>query len=133
MSALRELSPALLSKLTLIDYDREMAFIATCFENGQEKQLGVSRFNTNPDGTSCEFAIVVADAYQHSGLGRRMMEAIINTAWQRGLLIMKGEFLASNDRMLRFVERIGFVLHTDPEDKTLKHGELDLAKAKTVS
>ena len=129
MSALRELSPSLLARLTLIDYDREMAFIATCQQDGQEKQLGVSRFNTNPDGTSCEFAIVVADAYQHSGLGRRMMEAIISTARQRGLLTMKGEFLASNDRMLRFVERIGFVLHTDPEDKTLKHGTLDLAKA----
>ncbi|MDP5239861.1 GNAT family N-acetyltransferase [Uliginosibacterium sp. 31-16] len=129
MSALRELSPALLSKLTLIDYDREMAFIATCLENGQEKQLSVSRFNTNPDGTSCEFAIVVADAYQHSGLGRRMMEAIISTAYARGLTSMKGEFLTSNERMLRFVERIGFVLHTDPEDKTLKHGTLDLAKA----
>lgn len=129
MSALRELSPALLARLTLIDYYRELAFIATAQENGQEKQLAVSRFNTNPDGTSCEFAIVVADAYQHGGLGRHMMETIIVAAAQRGLQTMKGEFLANNDRMLRFVERLGFVLHNDPDDKTLKHGNLDLVQA----
>jgi acetyltransferase len=129
MSAVKELSPALLARLTLIDYYREMAFIATIQQGDQEKQIGISRFNSNPDGTSCEFAIVVADDYQHSGLGRRLMEAIITTAVQRGLQTMKGEFLASNDRMLRFVERIGFILHNDPEDKTLKHGMLDLAAA----
>lgn len=129
MSALRELSPALLAKLTLIDYDREMAFIATCMVDGQEQQIGISRFNTNPDGSSCEFAIVIADAYQHSGLGRRLMDAIILTAKQRGLAHMKGEFLANNSRMLRFVEKIGFTLRTDPEDITLKHGTLILANA----
>jgi acetyltransferase len=130
MSAVRELSPSMLARLTLIDYFREMAFIATIpddtQENEQENQIGVARFNANPDGKSCEFAIVVADAYQHSGLGRRMMEAIILTAAERGLTLMKGEFLANNDRMLRFVERIGFKLHGDPDDKTLKFGELDL-------
>lgn len=129
MSAVRELSPALLARLTQMDYDRELAFIATRMVDTDEEQIGVCRFTTNPDGFSCEFAIVVSDEYQHSGLGRRLMGLLIKTAWQRGLKTMKGEFLTSNARMLRFVERIGFVLHNDPEDKSLKHGTLDLAKA----
>ncbi|MDO6388018.1 bifunctional acetyl coenzyme A synthetase (ADP forming), alpha domain/GNAT family N-acetyltransferase [Uliginosibacterium sp. 31-12] len=129
MSALRELSPSLLAKLTQIDYDRELAFIATHITEGSEIQIGVCRYTTNPDGFSCEFAIVVDDTYQHSGLGRKLMEVLVTTAWQRGLQTMKGEFLANNERMLRFVERIGFVLRNDPEDKTIKHGTLDLAKA----
>ncbi|MEN3112979.1 GNAT family N-acetyltransferase [Uliginosibacterium paludis] len=129
MSAMRELSPALLAKLTQIDYDRELAFIATREIDDLEQQIGVCRFTTNPDGTSCEFAIVVSDEFQHSGLGRRLMGLLIKTAWQRGLKTMKGEFLTSNARMLRFVERIGFELRSDPDDKSLKHGTLDLAKA----
>lgn len=129
MSAMRELSPALLAKLTQIDYDRELAFIATREVDDAEQQIGVCRFTTNPDGFSCEFAIVVSDEFQHSGLGRRLMGLLIKTAWQRGLKTMKGEFLTSNARMLRFVERIGFELRNDPEDKSLKHGTLDLAKA----
>lgn len=129
MSAVQELSPSMLSRLTLIDYFREMAFIATLQDGEDEQQIGVARFNANPDGKSCEFAIVIADAYQGSGLGRRLMEAIIETAAERGLQIMKGEFLASNDRMLDFVERLGFKLHTDPDDKTIKYGSLDLPTA----
>lgn len=129
MSAVRELSPSMLARLTLIDYFREMAFIATIPDGELENQIGVARFNANPDGRSCEFAIVVADAYQHSGLGRRLMESVIVTAAERGLEVMKGEFLANNDRMLRFVERIGFKLHGAPDDTTLKYGELDLVSA----
>lgn len=130
MSAVRELSPSLLARLNIIDYHRELAFIAIRLrEDGEEEQIGVCRFTANPDGESCEFAIVVSDEHQHSGLGRRLMSLLIQTARQRGLKTMKGEFLASNERMLRFVQRFGFVLHPDPEDRSLKHGVLDLAKA----
>ncbi|MDQ7989309.1 MAG: GNAT family N-acetyltransferase [Candidatus Dactylopiibacterium sp.] len=129
MTAMRELSPALLAKLTQIDYDRELAFIATRRVGNAEQQIGVCRYTTNPDGTSCEFAIVVSDEHQHSGLGRKLMDVLIHAAKLRGLRIMKGEFLTSNERMLRFVERVGFTLRNDPEDRSIKRGELDLAKA----
>ena len=39
---------------------------------------------------------------------------------------MKGEFLASNERMLRFVQSLGFHINRDPEDSSLFNGELDL-------
>jgi acetyltransferase len=128
MSAVRELPPALLAKLTQIDYDREIALIATIEENGETIEIGVCRYATNPDGRSCEFAIVIADKWQKSGLGRYLMTQLINAARTRGLQVMKGVFLASNERMLRFVQRLGFVLSTDPEDTTMKNGELDLSR-----
>ncbi|MDQ8021718.1 MAG: GNAT family N-acetyltransferase [Moraxellaceae bacterium] len=126
MNALRELPQSLLAKLTQIDYDREMAFVATIERNGREFQIGVSRYATNPDGDSCEFAIVVADEYQHSGLGRQLMALIIESARERGLVTMKGVFLASNERMLRFVEALGFKTRRDTEDKSVWLGELAL-------
>lgn len=127
MSALRELPPSLLAKLTQIDYDREIAFIALNEAAEGPEQTGICRFATNPDGDSCEFAIVVADAWQHSGLGRILMERLIAAAKDKNLKTMKGVFLKSNERMLRFVQHLGFVLHADPEDPTLRHGELDLS------
>ncbi|WP_018606405.1 bifunctional acetyl coenzyme A synthetase (ADP forming), alpha domain/GNAT family N-acetyltransferase [Uliginosibacterium gangwonense] len=130
MSAMRELSPAMLAKLTQIDYHREIALIATTLSPGEKEEhmIGVCRYATNPDGASCEFAIVVADAHQRTGLGKHLMRTLIDIARQRGLRVMKGIFLANNDHMLRFVERLGFVLHSDPEDPTMKHGILSLAK-----
>jgi acetyltransferase len=126
MSALRELPPSLLAKLTQIDYDRELALIATIEREGTLVEIGVCRYSTNADGESCEFAIVVADDFQHSGVGRKLMETLIGCAREGGLKTMKGVFLSDNERMLRFVRNIGFIISPDPETPTIKHGTLAL-------
>jgi acetyltransferase len=126
MNTIREVSPAQLIRLTQIDYDREMAFVATIDEDGMEKELGVVRYATNPDGESCEFAIVVADDWQGKGLARRLMGTLIDTARSGGLRYMHGDFLAENSRMLAFVASLGFVLSAHPEDHGLKRGVLVL-------
>ncbi len=126
MNTMRELPPAMVVRLTQIDYDREMAFVATVTENDEETEIGVCRYAVNPDGESCEFAVVVADDWQHRGLARRLMGVLIETARNRGLVYMNGVFLANNDRMLRFVQSLGFVLSSDPDDSTVKLGVLAL-------
>lgn len=50
-----------MARLTRIDYDREMAFIATIPQKDRQLEVGVARYATNPDGESCEFAVVVTD------------------------------------------------------------------------
>ncbi len=129
MNTLRELSQTQLVRLTQIDYDREMAFVA-CLDpeqpDGPELQIGVARYAINPDGESCEFAIVVADDWQGKGLARRLMGVIIDTARSRGIKYMNGEFLSENRRMIQFVTSLGFVLAPHPEDPGLKQGVLVL-------
>lgn len=126
MNTLRELSPAQLSRLTQIDYDREMAFIALIEEAGREVEIGVARYAMNPDGESCEFAIVVADAWQGKGLARKLMTLLIDSARARGLKYMNGDFLAENRRMIDFVSRLGFQLSPHPEDPGIRRGVLPL-------
>jgi acetyltransferase len=56
----RELQPAQLARFTQIDYDREMAFIATRpGADGQPETLGVGRVVADPDNMSAEFAVTV--------------------------------------------------------------------------
>ena len=126
MNTIREISPAQLIRLTQIDYDREMAFVATIDVEGREHEIGVGRYATSPDGDSCEFAIVVADDWQGKGLARRLMGILIDTARSSGLKSMHGDFLAENSRMLAFVAGLGFVLSAHPEDHGLKRGVLML-------
>ncbi len=129
MNTLRELSQTQLVRLTQIDYDREMAFVA-CVDHaridGLEVQIGVARYAINPDGESCEFAIVVSDDWQGKGLARRLMGVIIDTARSRGIKYMNGDFLSENRRMIQFVTSLGFVLAPHPEDPGLKQGVLVL-------
>ncbi|GAB4180509.1 MAG: GNAT family N-acetyltransferase [Rhodocyclaceae bacterium] len=126
MNTVRELGLPMLVRLTQIDYDREMAFIATTGAPGAEIELGICRYATNPDGESCEFAVVVADEWAHRGIARKLMAMLIETARAKGLKYMNGEFLASNARMLKFVTDLGFVLSKSGDDPTVVSGVLAL-------
>eukprot|EP01032_Pedospumella_encystans_P035053 gene35053-39641_t len=56
---MRELQPAQLARLTQIDYDRAMAFIATRIgSEGRPETLGVVRAVADPDNQHAEFAIL---------------------------------------------------------------------------
>ncbi len=119
MYALQEISPAMVSRFTQIDYDREMAFVAVIESGGREQEVGVARYTTLVDGTSCEFAIVVADEWQGKGLGRRLMGALIEVARERRLKEMRGIALAENSGMLAFARACGFEAYPNTEDPGL--------------
>lgn len=122
MGTLRELTPKMLARFTQIDYDREMALIATVEREreGGEVELGVCRYITNPDGASCEFAIVIADEQQGRGLGRRMMTQLIAVARARGLQTMIGHVMGRNRGMLSLCQSLGFMIAENAEDPMVK-------------
>lgn len=126
MQSLRELTPEMLIRFTQIDYDRELAFIAVVDERGRETEVGVARYTMNPDGRSCEFALVVADAWQRRGIGSRLMDALVAAARERGFHSMEGEVLADNREMLALARNLGFAVQTSPEDTGIRqvHKEL---------
>ncbi len=120
MNALRELSPAMMVRFTQLDYAREMALIGVIEENGGDAIVGVSRFVSNPDGDSCEFALVVRDDQQGKGLGRILMEQLFDAAREKGLKIMEGEIFANNTNMLRLMDKLGFAVSPHTEDPGLR-------------
>ena len=118
---IRRIMPAYFCLIAVV-----LAFVATLEVDGVENEIGVCRYAVNPDGESCEFAVVVADDWQHRGLARKLMGVLIETARSRGIQYMNGVFLANNERMLKFVQKLGFVLSNDPEDSSVKLGVLAL-------
>jgi acetyltransferase len=121
MDTLRELTQAMLVRFTQIDYDREMALIATIpDEEGKELQIGVSRYVTNPDGESVEFALAVADDWQKHGVGRKLMTALIQSARMKGYRAVVGDVLALNSKMFRLMTSLGFSIHPHPDDPAVK-------------
>ena len=127
MDTLRELTPAMLVRFTQIDYDREMAFVATVPEGGGEAEIGVVRYIANPDGESCEFAIVIADEWHRKGLGRRLMSQVIDVARARGLRSMIGHVLSENRGMLQMCQGLGFAITDSIEGAMIKRATLALA------
>jgi acetyltransferase len=134
ISSMTELPPSMLARFSLIDYDREMALVAVFKQrstgaNGQiqetERIIGVSRYITNPDQTSCEFSLVVADDFSGRGLGSRLMESIMDVAREKGLSEINGIVLAKNPGMLKLMKSLGFSVKPfdeDPDFKWVTHG-----------
>jgi acetyltransferase len=129
VSSLKELPPSMLSRLTLIDYDREMALVAIhrtrkTGADGDivetERIVGVSRYITNPDKASCEFSLVVADDFNGKGLGSRLMLSIMEEARDKGLAEIEGLVLANNPGMLRLMKGLGYSIKPFPEDPDFK-------------
>jgi acetyltransferase len=120
MDAVRELSPAMLVRLTQIDYSREMALLAVTEVEGGEVELGVARYAINPDGESCEFALVVNDQWQKQGIGHKLMDVLMDVARAKGLRFMEGEVLKTNRRMLKLAESLGFRVEPHPEDDGIR-------------
>lgn len=120
-NAVRDLSETALTRFTQVDYDREMALIAVISENGRETEIGVARYAINPDDTSCEFAIVVADAWQRKGIGSKLMHSLMDAAGSRGLKTMEGWVMAGNTRMLALMDALGFTIDASAGDPSLRH------------
>ena len=103
-----ELPHTEMARLTQIDYDREMAFIAVPIEEGLNETWGVVRTMADPDNEDAEFAVVVRSDIKDTGLGRVLMQKIINYGRARGTGKIVGQVLHDNIRMLKFIETLGF-------------------------
>ena len=126
MKSVEQLSETLLVRFTQIDYSREMALIAVRNEGDKEIELGVTRYAINPDGESCEFALVVADSMRGTGLGHKLMTALMDIARTKGLKRIEGEVLKNNASMLKLMKRLGFSASVNPEDGSIKNVYIDL-------
>ena len=113
-------------KLTTVDYSRDMALAAVLMIEDREVLIGVARYVLEPEGRACEFALVIADAWQGRGIGRRMMAKLIAVAHARGLQRIYGDVLAMNRPMLAFCNRLGFTLSRHPGDPTVTRATLQL-------
>jgi acetyltransferase len=98
---LRELTMERLVRYTQIDYDREMAFVAidANVDHPDGEIRGVARYTRNPDGSTCEFGVVIEDAWQGRGLGHALMNALESCARERGIREIIGYVLSENDDM----------------------------------
>jgi acetyltransferase len=105
-----------LARMTQIDYDREMALIATVTsEEGFTRTLGVVRAVADPDNETAEFAAAVRSDQKGRRLGQLLMDRIIKYARARGIHWLVGEALRENTPMIALARSCGFTI-TPTED-----------------
>jgi acetyltransferase len=115
-----------MARLTQIDYDRDMAFIAIGQDDKHEEEtLGVVRVVATRDNSVAEFSIVVRSDLKSTGLARELMKKMISYCQGRQTKSLVGQVMNENTRMIHFVESLGFKKTSFPEP-TIVEVTLDL-------
>ena len=112
----KELNHQIAARLTQIDYDREMAFVLINSRAAKPAILGVMRIIADPEGARAEYAGAVRSDLKGQGLGRLLLEEIVECCRRRGIREIWGEVLRENAPMLGLARKLGFSIKTDPDD-----------------
>ncbi|MGZ5826958.1 MAG: bifunctional acetate--CoA ligase family protein/GNAT family N-acetyltransferase [Xanthobacteraceae bacterium] len=120
---LRSLPPAMLARLTQIDYDREMAFVLFDSANAV---AGVSRIAADPDNARAEFAVLVRSDLKGHGAGRLLMQRLGAYAQKRGIRELFGDVLAENTSMLALCRELGCSIVPSANDQNLMRATLKI-------
>ncbi|GGC63139.1 bifunctional acetate--CoA ligase family protein/GNAT family N-acetyltransferase [Undibacterium terreum] len=117
---MRELQPDQLARFTQIDYDRDMAFIATRKrDDGRDETLGVVRAMADPGNEKVEFAVTVRSDLKGKGLGSILMAKLVEYCRARGIQEIVGEALSENVGVLNLVKRVGFEVKPVPGEAVM--------------
>ncbi len=102
-----------LAAMTHVDYSREVALIVTLPGDPIDETLGVVRVIFDADGLSAEFAMVVRDDLQRTGVGQMLLQAAVDLAKDRDARMIYGETMIQNKGMQALSKRVGFKIKTD--------------------
>jgi acetyltransferase len=123
--ATRGMSREMAERLLELDHVNRLAIAGVAGRDGVERIVGVCRYAREPDERSAEFAIVVADDWQGSGLGTELMRSLCLAARARGVQRLVGETLATNRRFIDWARSFGFTVEVEPHTG-LARATLDL-------
>ncbi len=91
------------SRLVSVDHDLREALVAVVGDD----VVGVARYDRPAtDPSTAELAVVVEDAWQGVGVGRQLMQQLIELAARRGVRTVTASVQADNDRVLELVRRL---------------------------
>lgn len=115
-SSHRHLSPAEVERFTNVDRVDRLALVAE--RRGQ--LLAVARCDRLEDGRSAEVAFVVADEWQHQGIGSHLLQLLADEARSHGIKELVAEVLLGNRPMLQVFAESGFPFHWSEDQGTIE-------------
>ena len=97
-----------LIRLTEVDQQTHVAWVAVDLSSHEEQVLGEACFVQLPDELGvAEYGVTVADTMQGQGLGRLIMDVLANEAKRCGVKTLRGFISEDNALMLSFVSHRG--------------------------
>ena len=109
-----------LAALCFVDYDREMALVAEMKdEKGHIQIVAMGQLTKLQGTTDGEFALLVNDKYQRTGLGTELLARLLNIGRDEKLERVVAEILPENEGMRRVCTKLGFKFSKVPDSNTI--------------
>lgn len=110
-----ELCPEEVEHFTCVDFHDRLALILEC----SGEIVAVCRYERTAETTDAEVAFVVADEFQHRGIGGTLLEELAAVAWQRGITTFIATTLAEDRSMLDVFHHSGFPVTSQRDHETV--------------
>ncbi|BBM88006.1 bifunctional acetyl-CoA hydrolase/transferase family protein/GNAT family N-acetyltransferase [Candidatus Uabimicrobium amorphum] len=101
-TTIKYLPRKILHHLVHIDYDTTMALCA--IDKEHQHILGVARYYLEKRSNMIEIAVVVRDDWQNQGIGRLLINNLIQIARERGVRGVAMDILAENNKVLNIIK-----------------------------
>jgi acetyltransferase len=125
--ALRELPPSLLRAMTEVDQQRHVAFVA---QTPDGHIIADARYvHLDEAGHDAEFALAVADSHQRHGVGRAMLQRLMQHAREHGVRRLVGDVLWDNAPMLAMVRALGGKLVANADNVSVLQARFETRSA----
>jgi acetyltransferase len=109
-----------LAMLCFVDYDREMALVAERKDDrGRTQIVGMGQLTKLQGANDGEFAILIGDQYQRTGLGTELLTRLIQIGRDEKLDRIVAEILPENEGMRRVCQKLGFAFSKAPGSNTI--------------
>lgn len=116
MDTFKNASPALIDQMMDVDNFNQMAFIALAHDDGELREVGISRYSATGRDQQCECAVTVADDWRQRGLAVVLMRHLIHQARKNGFKQMISLDSAENEAMRELAKFLNFDTRRDPQD-----------------
>jgi GNAT superfamily N-acetyltransferase len=109
------LAPADVDRFTRVDGRARFALVAM---RGSDL-VAVARYEGRPGDLSAELAVVVDDVLQHQGVGRLLLERLLDVAREAGLGELAADVLIHNTAMLSLLRTLDLPRRTETDGDTV--------------
>ena len=124
----QDLPPMAGTRLSQIDYDRQMTLIAQL--PGAAQVLGIARFSADPDNRLAMFAVAMRGDVAGHEIGPLLIARLLEVAGARGIAIVFGDIARADANGQAWCRSLGFTAAVHPDDPELiiVRKELGLAR-----
>lgn len=113
----RELPASVQAQVKDLDPACDVAFVID--DQGEIRAIADLHAN-HPGAREAEFGLIVGKAIAGHGLGKLLMQHLLEESRRRGLARLCGSVRAGNARMLELCRDLGATATTDPDDPTIR-------------